>query len=407
MGREVILQNLFPGCKEAEVWNKSNGFIINCITNEGDKWVARILTKRLVGIEASTYLSHQWAAVVAKLSEGTVYAWALWVADKFKDHYVASQMSGHNFPMPSLHVVLRQLNDGPKASKKMPKYIKKQWREIQWTKDDQATYASVIVANVPDNKRLVPVWPHPTWIERTILDFTLTYTPEHFSKEPYSKAWSLPDLPRIPLPELQRKEGAISPKQRTSEREGKRHKLNLSQTTTMTIPLSVLDDTLTTQSAKKLIAGTTQELATRGTLPPIEQATLVVEALLNIRPYVHLLREKTLAAREPPPIPLEAQARLTLEVLVSGKLVRSKQAENQSLSGFGARNLLLYQSCWGSMQARGAVEHCRFCRRTTQGLEPVGCQRVGVQVVSRLRMLYGGLLMSPRTVRPVTEDAKV
>ena len=29
VGKEIILQNLYPGCEEGNTWNKSNGFIIN------------------------------------------------------------------------------------------------------------------------------------------------------------------------------------------------------------------------------------------------------------------------------------------------------------------------------------------------------------------------------------------
>eukprot|EP01018_Ginkgo_biloba_P010922 Gb_30932 [translate_table: standard] len=172
MGREMILQKLYPGCEEVDVWKKYNSFIINWITNEGAKCVARIMAKRLIGIEANTYLSHQWAAVVAKVVEGTVYAWASWVADRFEEHCLASQMFGHPFLMPSLlaiicmdalgplgwiepdeqpqlnsywrlkrkrgdakdkgsdaylgkvYLTLQQLNDGLERSRKLPKYIK-------------------------------------------------------------------------------------------------------------------------------------------------------------------------------------------------------------------------------------------------------------------------------------------
>eukprot|EP01018_Ginkgo_biloba_P032160 Gb_21137 [translate_table: standard] len=47
MGRESILQKLYPGCEEVDVWNKSNGFIINRIMNEGAKWAARILARSI------------------------------------------------------------------------------------------------------------------------------------------------------------------------------------------------------------------------------------------------------------------------------------------------------------------------------------------------------------------------
>eukprot|EP01018_Ginkgo_biloba_P004878 Gb_16203 [translate_table: standard] len=199
---------------------QSNGFIINHITNEGAKWVVRILTKRLVGIEASTYLSHQWAAVVATLSKDTAYPWASWVVDKFKEHCVSSQMSGCNFPMPSLLVViciealgpsgwiqpdelprlnsysllpkkgvirenttdaylaLRRLNNGPEASKKLPEYIKPR-RQL-----------------VVDYLLVSPMDQHHYW----------TINKAHFPKEPYSVAWSPPDLPRITLLDVQEKE---------------------------------------------------------------------------------------------------------------------------------------------------------------------------------------------------------
>eukprot|EP01018_Ginkgo_biloba_P037398 Gb_13507 [translate_table: standard] len=168
MGRQSILQKLYPRCEDANVKNKSNGFIINRITNEGAKWAA----KRLIGIEANTYLSHQWVAMAAKVAKGAMYTWALWVSDRFKEHCLVSHMFGHPFPMPSLldvicmdalgslewikpnetprlnsysplkrkgdtkdkrsdaylekvYLTLRQLNDGPERSRKLPEYMKK------------------------------------------------------------------------------------------------------------------------------------------------------------------------------------------------------------------------------------------------------------------------------------------
>eukprot|EP01018_Ginkgo_biloba_P006925 Gb_02524 [translate_table: standard] len=85
------------------------------------------------------------------------------------------------------------------------------------------------------DRRQVPFWPHSSWIERTILELITTYSlgfnarpkrqlivdhpffsprarqyywtinKEHFPKGPFNKAWLLLDLPRIPLPEVQRK----------------------------------------------------------------------------------------------------------------------------------------------------------------------------------------------------------
>eukprot|EP01018_Ginkgo_biloba_P005640 Gb_23166 [translate_table: standard] len=138
---------------------------------------ARIMARRLIGVEVSTYLSHQWATIAAKVTKGTIYAWAPWVANKLKEYCLASQMFGCPFPMPSLVVVicidalgplgwinpddqpqlnsysrlkgrrgdtkdkaanaylgrfylmLWRLNDGREKSKKFPKYIKMQWRD--------------------------------------------------------------------------------------------------------------------------------------------------------------------------------------------------------------------------------------------------------------------------------------
>eukprot|EP01018_Ginkgo_biloba_P039637 Gb_35439 [translate_table: standard] len=41
-----------------------------------------------------------------------------------------------------------------------------------------------------------------------------------------------------------------------------------------------------------------------------EQATMAIEVLLNIHPHVNILREKALAEKEAPPIPLETQGKL-------------------------------------------------------------------------------------------------
>eukprot|EP01018_Ginkgo_biloba_P025728 Gb_05705 [translate_table: standard] len=45
-------------------------------------------------------------------------------------------------------------------------------------------------------------------------------------------------------------------------------------------------------------------------LPSAEYATIAIEIPLNVRPHVHLLRERARATREPPPIPPEAQIML-------------------------------------------------------------------------------------------------
>eukprot|EP01018_Ginkgo_biloba_P035027 Gb_27845 [translate_table: standard] len=232
MGKEVILQKLYPRWEEVDVWNKSNGFIINQITNEGAKWAARILTRRLVGIEVSTYFSHQWATVVAKLAEGIVYSWASWIVDIFKEHCLALQMSRRNFPMPSLLVVMCmealgpprwiQPNETPRLNsysrlKKKKKgdirgkgtnaYLGKIYLTIQLLNDGLER-----MVNAPDDRRPVLVWPHSSWLEHTILAFILKYTPSPTGtspKNPTVLAWSPSNLPTIPLLEVQEKDGTI------------------------------------------------------------------------------------------------------------------------------------------------------------------------------------------------------
>eukprot|EP01018_Ginkgo_biloba_P002173 Gb_13837 [translate_table: standard] len=193
MSKEMIIQKLCPSCEETNVWNKSNSFIINRIANEGSKWVARIMARRLIWVEASTYLSHQWVAIVVKVIEGRLYTRFPWLVDRFKKHCLASQMFRHPFPMPSLLVIicmdalgplrwinpddqpqlnsylrLRRkrgdtkdkvdsaylgriylmlwwLNDGPKRSRKLLENIKKQRIEVWWIEDDETVYVSLIV----------------------------------------------------------------------------------------------------------------------------------------------------------------------------------------------------------------------------------------------------------------------
>eukprot|EP01018_Ginkgo_biloba_P001576 Gb_40477 [translate_table: standard] len=76
------------------------------MTHEGAKWVARILARRLICSEASTYLSHQWPTIALKVMAGIVYAWAPWLEKKLKDHCMSSQTTGCSFPMPSKVVVI-------------------------------------------------------------------------------------------------------------------------------------------------------------------------------------------------------------------------------------------------------------------------------------------------------------
>eukprot|EP01018_Ginkgo_biloba_P018825 Gb_05054 [translate_table: standard] len=232
---------------------------------EGAKWAAKIIARRLIGVEASTYLSHLWVAVAVKAAEGMVYAWALWIADRFKEHSLASQMFGCPFLMPSLLVVicmdalgpltwikpneqpqlnsysclkrrrgdckdqgadaylgkiylmLWSLNDGPERSKKLPEYIKKQWREVQWMKDDQITYASLMLVNALDDKKsILLVVDHPL-TSPVAQYYYWAVNKDHFSKEPYNMAWSPPDLLLIPFPEI-REKGVMTGKEKEKKR---------------------------------------------------------------------------------------------------------------------------------------------------------------------------------------------
>eukprot|EP01018_Ginkgo_biloba_P036689 Gb_02901 [translate_table: standard] len=191
-GREVILQKLFLRCKEDDVWNKSNGFTINRITNEGAKWATRILTRRVVGIEANTYLSHQWAAEATKLAEGTVYSWASWIEDKFKEHCLASETSGRNFPMPSLLAIVCMEALGPPGwiqLDELPRLNSYSRLQKKGVIREKATYAYLALRWLNEGPEAI--------------------NKGHFSKEPYSMVWSPSNLPRIPLLEVQEKEGAM------------------------------------------------------------------------------------------------------------------------------------------------------------------------------------------------------
>eukprot|EP01018_Ginkgo_biloba_P038134 Gb_30421 [translate_table: standard] len=136
---------------------------------------------------------------------GKVYPQAIWMTDRFKEHCLVSQMAGRNFPVPSLLVIicmdalgpprwiepneaprlndyiffhkkkgvkkdkransylgkfyltLRQIKDGLEASRKLPEYIKKKWKEALWMEDDQATYISFAAANAAGVRKEAPV----------------------------------------------------------------------------------------------------------------------------------------------------------------------------------------------------------------------------------------------------------
>eukprot|EP01018_Ginkgo_biloba_P037783 Gb_23314 [translate_table: standard] len=234
MGREMIIQKLYPGYKEVDIWNKSNGFIINQITNEGAKWVARIMAKRLIGVEASTYLSHQWVAIAAKMYRRPFPMPCLVVVicmealgppgwtnpneqPRLNSYSSLKRKRGDTKDrvddayLGRFYLMLRWLNDGPKRSKKLPEYIKKQWREAQWTKDDKTTYASLIVKYLPNSnfkaQRMVVI-DHPLTSPMAQYDYW-AINKAHFVKEPYSMAWSPPDLPIILFLEVQGKVGTV------------------------------------------------------------------------------------------------------------------------------------------------------------------------------------------------------
>eukprot|EP01018_Ginkgo_biloba_P007122 Gb_17051 [translate_table: standard] len=248
------------------------------IANEGSKWATRIMARRSIGVEANTYLSHQWPAITAKATEGTLYAWAPWLADRFKEHCIASQMFGHPFPMPSLLVVICMDALGP----------------LKWTNlDDQPRLNSY--SRLKRKRRC------------------------RASSETNPSIESSSDI-------------VLPPSLQKLREKRKGHFLPTVQ---------VLDDALTTQAVGKLISNTGQELTTKieelelelilqahkaqaekdslshnvnlllqeisklGALPPIEHATKATEVLPNLHPHVHLLREKALAAKEAPLIPLE------------------------------------------------------------------------------------------------------
>eukprot|EP01018_Ginkgo_biloba_P018713 Gb_21683 [translate_table: standard] len=82
-----------------------------------------------------------------------------------------------NAYLEKFYLTLRRPNDGLEASRKLPEYIKKQWREALWTKDNQTTYLSYVSANATGDRRQVSIWPHPSSIERTILQLITTYVP--------------------------------------------------------------------------------------------------------------------------------------------------------------------------------------------------------------------------------------
>eukprot|EP01018_Ginkgo_biloba_P000143 Gb_34506 [translate_table: standard] len=110
---------------------------------------------------------------------------------------------------------LRQLNDGPEGIKKVPKYIKKQWRELEWMEDDKTSYASLV--GVPSNRKHVPSWPHPGLIEKIVKEFKEKHWPD---MKPYRLACSPRSLLVIRFPGMQEKsvDSSVPPSTNTSNK---------------------------------------------------------------------------------------------------------------------------------------------------------------------------------------------
>eukprot|EP01018_Ginkgo_biloba_P019662 Gb_23016 [translate_table: standard] len=263
MIREDIMQHLFPGCEESEAWNKSNGFIINRITHEGAKWAAQFLTRRLVGTAASTYLSHQWVVVAAKLARGKNFPMLSLLAvicmvamspPQWITPYEIPRLNAYTFLhkrkgvekdrranpyLGKFYLTLQQINDGLKATRRSPEYVKKQWKEALWIEEDQKTYISYATANVNGVRKEVPIWPNPAWIDTTLHQMIAKFSDgfqwrcerqlnveypffspkaqhhywsvnkENFREQPFIMAWLPMDLPIIPLPVVRREKEAL------------------------------------------------------------------------------------------------------------------------------------------------------------------------------------------------------
>eukprot|EP01018_Ginkgo_biloba_P022356 Gb_24318 [translate_table: standard] len=106
------------------------------------------------------------------------------------------------------YLTLRQLNDGIEASKQLLEYIKKQWREALQAEDDRTMNILQGIMTYSPGSQVRPkrqlIIDHPFFSLRA-QHYYWTINKEHFSKEPFSMAWSLPDLPTISLLEVQRK----------------------------------------------------------------------------------------------------------------------------------------------------------------------------------------------------------
>eukprot|EP01018_Ginkgo_biloba_P024062 Gb_29656 [translate_table: standard] len=185
--RRKIIQELYLLCTEEEVWRKSNGFHINYIVDEGAKWASCIIARQLACLDANTYFSLQWVVVMVKVTTEHPYAWAPWLAKELKEYYISSQMSGHPFPMPLLVTVIYMEALGP----------------LGWIEPNACPCLNLYsqLHKKKENK-------------------------EHFTKEPFAIAWSLPHLPTIVLQEgsMPSREGRGKSTQRTPKKDKSKSK---------------------------------------------------------------------------------------------------------------------------------------------------------------------------------------
>eukprot|EP01018_Ginkgo_biloba_P007486 Gb_31139 [translate_table: standard] len=266
------------------------------ITNEGAKWAARIMARRLIGMEANTYLSHQWVAVAAKVNEGTVYAWALWAQTLMvTDHPLMSPMAQYSYwAVNKAHFVRESYN-------------------IEWS---------------PPDLQLV-MFPE-------VQEKASTTRKEKEKKKPSTKDSKSTKRKHSKLGSAAQGHSPLNAQQGTSGEEQKRKKFDdaqghksrkenrkdssISQEVITTIPQKDSNKHGSTYSySTSSHPNPFDPIGELGTLPSIDQATMATKVLLNLCPHVHLLREKALVAKEAPPIPLAMQAKLSqLEFNVVG-----------------------------------------------------------------------------------------
>eukprot|EP01018_Ginkgo_biloba_P012207 Gb_40144 [translate_table: standard] len=303
MGREMIIQKLYPCCEEADVWKKSNGFIINQITNEGAKCTTRIMAKRLIGVEANTYLSHQWMfgcpfpmpslLVVICMDALGLPKWInpdeqprLNSYSHLKRKRGDTKHRVANAYLERFYLMLRRLNDGPERTKKLPEYIKKQWREVQ---EKASTSGKEKIKSSAKGSRS---------LKRKHSQLELTYR-GHSSHDKEQKT-SREERKRQKIDEAKEKE----------LQKGNQKDPNVSQEVIITTPLSVnpigtMQELITRveelelelilqahqaqaekDSLNQNVNLLLQEIGELGVLPSIDQAPMATEVLPNLCPHV-------------------------------------------------------------------------------------------------------------------------